>query len=86
MLAAQGKWVVFLDADLSTPPEEIDNALRYLNDGYEMVIGSRALPDSQIEKEAASVSATGNGDLRSGEAFDGRAVAVFGYSMWVQSL
>lgn len=51
MLAAQGKWVVFLDADLSTPPEEIDNALRYLNDGYEMVIGSRALPDSQIEKK-----------------------------------
>jgi dolichyl-phosphate beta-glucosyltransferase len=51
VLAAQGKWVVFLDADLSTPPEEIENALRYLNDGYEMVIGSRALPDSQIEKK-----------------------------------
>ncbi|MBI5712531.1 MAG: glycosyltransferase family 2 protein [Chloroflexi bacterium] len=51
MLAAQGRWVIFLDADLSTPPEEIDHALRYLNDGYEMVIGSRALPDSQIEKK-----------------------------------
>jgi len=50
VLAASGQWIVFLDADLSTPPEEIENALRYLNDGYDMVIGSRALPDSQIER------------------------------------
>lgn len=52
VLAAQGHWVVFLDADLSTPPEEIEKALGYLNQGYDMVIGSRALPDSKIETKA----------------------------------
>ena len=52
VLAAKGRWAVFLDADLSTPPEEIENALRYLNQGYDMVIGSRALPDSKIETKA----------------------------------
>lgn len=49
ILAATGAQVVFLDADLSTPPEEIANARQYLNDGYDMVVGSRALPDSKIE-------------------------------------
>lgn len=49
ILAATGERVVFLDADLSTPPEEIANALKYLDDGYDMVVGSRALPDSKIE-------------------------------------
>ena len=50
VLASKGVWVVFLDADLSTPPDEIEKALLYLRDGYDMVIGSRALPDSQIER------------------------------------
>jgi dolichyl-phosphate beta-glucosyltransferase len=50
VLAARGQWVVFLDADLSTPPEEIEKALPYLRDGYDIVIGSRALPGSQIER------------------------------------
>ena len=49
VLASKGVWVVFLDADLSTPPDEIEKALLYLRDGYDMVIGSRALPDSRIE-------------------------------------
>lgn len=52
VLAAQGPLAVFLDADLSTPPDEIQNALKYLNQGYDMVIGSRALPDSKIETKA----------------------------------
>jgi dolichyl-phosphate beta-glucosyltransferase len=51
VLAATGQWVVFLDADLSTPPEEIANALRFLGEGYDMVIGSRALPESQIDRK-----------------------------------
>ena len=49
VLAAKGRWVVFLDADLSTPPDEIARALEFLRAGYDMVIGSRALPDSKIE-------------------------------------
>jgi len=50
VLASKGQWIVFLDADLSTPPEEIANALRYLKDGDDMVIGSRGLRESQIER------------------------------------
>ena len=50
IMAAMGQWVVFLDADLSTPPEEIETALGYLRNGDDMVIGSRALPESQIER------------------------------------
>lgn len=48
MLEAKGRWVVFLDADLSTPVEEIDNALCLLETGDDIVIGSRAHPDSRI--------------------------------------
>lgn len=59
VLAAQGKRAVFLDADLSTPPEEIGNALRYLGQGYDMVIGSRALPESQIETKAPPIRRLG---------------------------
>lgn len=50
VLASKGQWIVFLDADLSTPPEEIANALRYLKAGDDMVIGSRGLRESQIER------------------------------------
>ncbi len=50
IMAATGQWAVFLDADLSTPPEEIEKALSYLRAGDDMVIGSRALPESQIER------------------------------------
>ena len=53
VLASQGRWVVFLDADLSTPVEEIENALKHLNAGVDMVIGSRAHPDARIEKRPA---------------------------------
>lgn len=59
VLAAQGRWVVFLDADLSTPPEEIDKALAHLDQGYDMVIGSRALPDSQIETKPPPIRRLG---------------------------
>jgi dolichyl-phosphate beta-glucosyltransferase len=59
VLAAQGRRAVFLDADLSTPPEEIGNALRQLDAGYDMVIGSRALPGSRIETKAPPVRRLG---------------------------
>lgn len=55
VLAATGDWIIFLDADLSTPPDEIEKALHYLRGGCDMVIGSRALPDSKIEADRKSV-------------------------------
>lgn len=48
VLASQGKWVVFLDADLSTPPDEIPAALAELEAGADVVIGSRRHPRSKI--------------------------------------
>jgi dolichyl-phosphate beta-glucosyltransferase len=47
VLASRGEQVVFLDADLSTPVEEIPRALEELREA-EVVIGSRGLPDSEI--------------------------------------
>lgn len=48
MLAAHGQYVFFTDADLSTPIDEIEKCLPYLKNGYDVVIGSRSLPDSDI--------------------------------------
>lgn len=48
MLSANGEYIFFTDADLSTPIEELERCLPYLNDSYDVVIGSRSLPDSDI--------------------------------------
>ncbi len=43
MLAARGECLLFTDADLSTPIAELERLLDPLRDGYDIVIGSRAL-------------------------------------------
>ena len=48
-LASNGEIILFSDADLSTPIEELDKMIPWLNEGYDIVIGSRALPESAIE-------------------------------------
>ena len=48
MLAATAEAVLFSDADLSTPIEEIEGALKLLEKGSDVVIGSRALAGSRI--------------------------------------
>lgn len=48
MLSANGKYIFFTDADLSTPIEEIDKCLPYLINEYDVVIGSRSMPGSNI--------------------------------------
>lgn len=47
MLNATKENVLFLDADLATPIEELENALRFINE-YPIVIGSRNLRESVI--------------------------------------
>lgn len=47
MLLAKGDYILFSDADLSTPIEELDKFLNYI-DRYDVVIGSRALKKSRI--------------------------------------
>lgn len=48
MLAAKGELIFFTDADLSTPIEEIERCLPYFLNNYDVVIGSRSLPNSDI--------------------------------------
>ncbi len=50
MTAAQGDYVLFTDADLSTPPEELDNFWPWLDKGYEVVIGSRKMEGAQLDR------------------------------------
>lgn len=51
MLKSQGTIILFSDADLSTPIQEIEKLLPYFNEGYDIVIGSRNLPESEVEKK-----------------------------------
>jgi dolichyl-phosphate beta-glucosyltransferase len=48
--AANGHIVFFSDADLSTPIEELGRMLPMFDQGYDIVIGSRALPNSKVER------------------------------------
>ncbi|HMA52941.1 MAG TPA: dolichyl-phosphate beta-glucosyltransferase [Acidobacteriota bacterium] len=48
ILAASGRLILFCDDDLSTPIEELDKAVAALEAGADVVIGSRAHPDSEI--------------------------------------
>jgi len=41
MLAAQGRYILFSDADLSAPIEEVEKLLKYLQGRYDIAIGSR---------------------------------------------
>jgi dolichyl-phosphate beta-glucosyltransferase len=50
MMLAKGEAVLFTDADLSTPAEEIDLALAELRRGFSVVIASRRHPQSVIAR------------------------------------
>jgi dolichyl-phosphate beta-glucosyltransferase len=49
MLSARGRYVFFMDADHSYPVHELDKMLLELRNGYDLAIGSRALPESNLE-------------------------------------
>ena len=48
MLEARGEYVLFSDADLSTPIEEAEGLLDPLKNGCDVAIGSRALRQSRV--------------------------------------
>lgn len=48
VLEAKGELILFSDADLSTPIEEVEKLESALAGGYDVAIGSRALPGSQV--------------------------------------
>lgn len=49
ILSSVGNYILFCDADLSTPIYEIDKLIPKLNDGYDIAIGSRAIDPSLIK-------------------------------------
>ena len=50
---ARGEYRVFYDADASTPIEELEKIWPLFEAGANIVIGSRSLPDSQVEVHQA---------------------------------
>ncbi len=62
MLAARGKFVLFADADNSTPIEEVGNLLAKLDGGgYDVAVGSRAAEGSQVANKSAFRKLMSNG-------------------------
>ena len=50
MLEANGDYALFMDADNSTSIYEFDKFLPYLKEGYDVVIASRRLKESNVEE------------------------------------
>jgi dolichyl-phosphate beta-glucosyltransferase len=48
MLRAQGERLLFSDADLATPIEEIEKLAAKLDEGYDVAIGSRDMKESEL--------------------------------------
>lgn len=46
---ARGEYILFSDADLSTPIEELFNLFYWIEKGYDIAIASRGLPQSRLE-------------------------------------
>ncbi len=53
VLQSKGEIILFSDTDLSTPIEELPKLLKYLQEGYDIAIGSRALPESEVRLHQA---------------------------------
>jgi dolichyl-phosphate beta-glucosyltransferase len=53
MLAAQGRYVLFTDADQSTPISDVTKLLAKLEAGYDVAIGSRAVPGAEVQQPQA---------------------------------
>jgi dolichyl-phosphate beta-glucosyltransferase len=49
ILNAQGDYILFSDADLSTPIEELPKLFHWLKKGYDIAIASRACPGAKLE-------------------------------------
>lgn len=48
MLAARGSWRLFMDADNSTSIVEFNKMLPYIDEGYEVIIGSRGVRGAKM--------------------------------------
>jgi dolichyl-phosphate beta-glucosyltransferase len=53
VLNSKGDIILYTDADLSTPIGELDKLIYWLDEGYPISIGSRDLPESQVNRHQA---------------------------------
>lgn len=49
MLVATGQFVMFSDADLSAPIEQVERLIAFLEKGYDVAIASRGLSESGVQ-------------------------------------
>lgn len=49
VLNSRGDYILFTDADLSTPIEELDNLFKHIKQGYDVVVGSRNIDRSKVK-------------------------------------
>ena len=59
VLQARGERILFCDADLATPIEEVEKLLAKLDEGYDIAIGSRDVKGSQLLKRQSAVRELG---------------------------
>jgi dolichyl-phosphate beta-glucosyltransferase len=57
---AKGKIVMFMDADLATPPDHLEEFYKAINDGNDLVIGTRNLHTYRTNKYRNMLSSFGN--------------------------
>lgn len=48
VMESRGRYVIFIDADLPYELDAIDNFLNALNKGFDLAVGSRVLPGSEV--------------------------------------
>lgn len=53
ILASRGRYVIVMDSDLQHPPEAVPRLLRRLQDGADLVVGSRYLPGGSVGSRTA---------------------------------
>jgi len=59
MLRARGERVLFSDADLATPIEELEHLMAALDGGADIAIGSRDVPGAQLERRQSAIREAG---------------------------
>lgn len=59
MLRAAGRYVLFSDADLATPIEEVERLFPEMEKGAEIAIGSRDVPGSRLERRQSPLRELG---------------------------
>jgi dolichyl-phosphate beta-glucosyltransferase len=64
MLTSKARWIGFCDADLATPASAIPEAVRWLEEGWPIVIGSRYGPLSRIAVEQPILRRVGGNGFR----------------------